>query len=186
MSVCSSLISVWSISPILFEVGIPNLICGYTLGSRSIAYYYWVIVTLASGHNSRKIESEAYLQYYLVGIPNLVCGYTLGSRGVTYCLWVTVTLNSGINSRNIMSLGAFVTLWHISCLFLFIDLTPDEKELLTTIRERKAQLLLEIQVSCTLCYSEVKIISMHHVIHVRSPNRVPTSSGNHGKPGKSL
>ena len=49
----------------LFEVGIPNSICGYTLGSQSVAYYYWVIVTLTSGLNSRKNESEAYLLYYL-------------------------------------------------------------------------------------------------------------------------
>ena len=109
-SVRRTLIHVQSISPILFEVGIPNSMCGYTLGSRSVVYYFRVTVTLTSGLNSRKIMSGAYLQYVEVGIQNLVCGYTLGSRSVANCLVVTVTLISGLNSRKILSLRAFVTL----------------------------------------------------------------------------
>ena len=34
------------ISPIFFEVGIPNLVCGCILGWRSVAYHFWVTVTL--------------------------------------------------------------------------------------------------------------------------------------------
>ena len=34
------------ISPIIFEVGIPNLVCGYILGWRSVAYHFRVNVTL--------------------------------------------------------------------------------------------------------------------------------------------
>ena len=34
------------ISPIFFEVGIPNLVCGCILGWQSVAYHYWVTVTL--------------------------------------------------------------------------------------------------------------------------------------------
>ena len=35
-----------SISPIFFEVGIPNLVCGYIAGWRSVAYHFRVTVTL--------------------------------------------------------------------------------------------------------------------------------------------
>ena len=37
---------VWCISPIFFEVGIPNLVCGCILGWRSVAYHFRVTVTL--------------------------------------------------------------------------------------------------------------------------------------------
>ena len=103
-SVHLSLDRVQSISPILFEVGIPNLRCGYTLGSRSVT------VTSTSDINSRKIVSGTYPILFEVGIPNLVFGYTLGSQSFAYCLQVTVTLTSGLNSRKIVSLEAFVTL----------------------------------------------------------------------------
>ena len=35
-----------SIFPIFFEVGIPNLVCGYILGWQSVAYHFRVTVTL--------------------------------------------------------------------------------------------------------------------------------------------
>ena len=37
-----------SISPIFFEVGFPNLVCGYILGWQSVAYHFRVTVTLTS------------------------------------------------------------------------------------------------------------------------------------------
>ena len=49
-----NLIQVRSISPILFEVEIQSSIYGYTLGSRSVAYYFRAHVTLTSGLKSRK------------------------------------------------------------------------------------------------------------------------------------
>ena len=55
-----------SISLILFEVGISNLVCGCVLGWRSVAYHNWVTVTLnlTSDLVSRNsIESGAYLLY---------------------------------------------------------------------------------------------------------------------------
>ena len=58
-SVCPSLIRVWSISPVLFKVGIPNSMCGYTLGSWSVPYYFRVTVTLTSGLYFRKVVSGA-------------------------------------------------------------------------------------------------------------------------------
>ena len=40
---------------ILLEVGIPNLVCGYILGSPSVVYCFGVTVTLTYGLRSRKI-----------------------------------------------------------------------------------------------------------------------------------
>ena len=34
------------ISPLFFEVGIPNLVCGYILEWQSVAYHFHVTVTL--------------------------------------------------------------------------------------------------------------------------------------------
>ena len=54
-----------SISPVFFEVGIPNLVCGYILGWRSVAYHFQVTMTLTSDLVLRIIVSGAYLLYYL-------------------------------------------------------------------------------------------------------------------------
>ena len=54
-----------SVHYIFFEVGIPNLVCGYILGWRSVAYHFWVTVTLTSDLVFRIIVSGAYLLYYL-------------------------------------------------------------------------------------------------------------------------
>ena len=67
-----------SISPIFFEVGIPNLVCGYILGWGSVAYHFRVTVTLTSDLVFRIIVSGAYLILFEVGISNLVCGCILG------------------------------------------------------------------------------------------------------------
>ena len=55
------------ISPIFFEVGIPNLMRGYILGWRSVAYHFRVTVsmTLTSDLVFIIIMSGAYLLYYL-------------------------------------------------------------------------------------------------------------------------
>ena len=47
-SACPSRFRVRSISPIFFEVGIPNLMCGYILGWHSVTYHFRVTVTLTS------------------------------------------------------------------------------------------------------------------------------------------
>ena len=62
-----SCFQVRSISPIFFEAGIPNLVCGYILGWRSVAYHFRVTVTLTftSDLVFRIIVSRAYLLYYL-------------------------------------------------------------------------------------------------------------------------
>ena len=64
-SVHPSRFCVWSISPIFFEVGIPNLMCGYILGWRSVTYHFPITVTLTSDLVFRIIVSRAYLLYYL-------------------------------------------------------------------------------------------------------------------------
>ena len=65
-SVCPSVpLCVQCISPIFFEVGIPNLLCGCILGWRSVAYRFRVTVTLTSDLVFRIILSGAYLLYYL-------------------------------------------------------------------------------------------------------------------------
>ena len=64
-SVHPSRFRVRSISPKFFEVGIPNLVCGYIFGWRSVAYHFGVTVTLTSDLVLRIIVSGAYLLYYL-------------------------------------------------------------------------------------------------------------------------
>ena len=67
LSVRPSRLRVRSISPIFFDIGILNLVCGYILGWRSVAYHFWVTVTLTltSDLVLRLIVSGAYLLYYL-------------------------------------------------------------------------------------------------------------------------
>ena len=56
-----------SISPIFFEIGIPNLVSGYILGWLSVAYHFRFTLTLTSDLVFRIIVSGAYLLvlYYL-------------------------------------------------------------------------------------------------------------------------
>ena len=51
---------------ILFEVGIPNLLCGYMFVLWSVTHCSRVTVTLTltSGISSREIVSRAYILYY--------------------------------------------------------------------------------------------------------------------------
>ena len=65
------------ISPICFEVGIPNLMCGCILGCRSGAYHFRATVTLTSDLVFRIIVSGAYLILFEEGIQKLVCGCIL-------------------------------------------------------------------------------------------------------------
>ena len=95
------------ISPIFFEVGIPNLMCGCFLGWRSVAYHFRVTVILAltSDLVFKIIVSGAYLLYYL----SLVCWCILKWGSVAYHNRVTVTLNltSDLVSRNCIESGAY-------------------------------------------------------------------------------
>ena len=49
LNLTSDLVSTnWFISPIFFEIGIPNLVCKCILGCLSVTNYFWVTVTLTS------------------------------------------------------------------------------------------------------------------------------------------
>ena len=76
-----------SISLILFEVGISNLVCGCILGWQSVAYHNWVTVTLnlTSDLVSWKLHCVWCISpiFFEIGIPNLVCECILGWRGLT-------------------------------------------------------------------------------------------------------
>ena len=63
------------ISPIFFEVGIPNLVCWCILGWRSVAYHFLVTVNLilTSDLVFRIIVSGAYLFYYLREVSEIWC-----------------------------------------------------------------------------------------------------------------
>ena len=89
-SVSPSRFRVRSISPIFFEVAIPNLVCGCILGWRSVAYpSFWYLWPSFYNNRVRSIS----LILFEVGISNLVRGCILGWRSVAYHNWVTVTLN---------------------------------------------------------------------------------------------
>ena len=51
--------------PILFELGIPNLVCEYILAWRSVSYHFGVTATLTSDLVSWVIVAGAYLLHYL-------------------------------------------------------------------------------------------------------------------------
>ena len=74
---------------LLFEVGIPNLVCECILKWRIVPFHFPVTMTLTSYLVSR-IEITSI--FFEVGIQNLVCGCILGWPSVAYHFWVTLTL----------------------------------------------------------------------------------------------
>ena len=101
------------ISPIFFKVGIPNLVCGCIFRWQSVAYHFWVTVTLTLTSDLVFIVIKCPSVplrvwcispiFFEVGIPNLVCGCIFGWRSVAFHFWVTVTLTSDLVSRIIVS-----------------------------------------------------------------------------------
>ena len=61
-----------AISPIFFEIGIPNLVCKCILGCLSVTNYFWVTVTLTSDlvFKNDCVQSISAILFD-VGIPNL-------------------------------------------------------------------------------------------------------------------
>ena len=59
------LVSRIGITSIFFGVGIPKLVCGCFLGWPSVAYHFWVTVTLTSDLVFRIIIFGAFFLYYL-------------------------------------------------------------------------------------------------------------------------
>ena len=60
------------ISPIFFEIGIPNLVCKCILGYLSVTNHFWVTVTLTSDlvFKNYCVQSISPILFD-VGIPNL-------------------------------------------------------------------------------------------------------------------
>ena len=97
------------ISPIFFEVGIPNLVCGCILRRRSVAYHFRVTVTMTLTSDLVFIVITMSIRpsvrpsvpfrvrcispiFFEIRIPNLMCGCILACQCVAYHFWVTVTL----------------------------------------------------------------------------------------------
>ena len=85
-----------SISLILFEVEISNLVCGCILGWQSVGYHNWVIVTLNLTFDLFSRNWCISSIFFEIGIPNLVLKCILGCRIVTNHFCVTVTLTSDL------------------------------------------------------------------------------------------
>ena len=66
-------LSCLEIFSILFELGIPNLVCGCILGWQSVMYQFCDLDPI-----SAIILSGAYLILFEGGIPNLLYGYIFG------------------------------------------------------------------------------------------------------------
>ena len=75
----------WCISPIVFEIGIPNLVCKCILGCLSVTNHFWVIVTLTSDlvFKNYCVQSISPILFD-VGIPNLGWWFLLGWRSGAY------------------------------------------------------------------------------------------------------
>ena len=82
-------------SPIPFEVGIPNLVFECIFGWRSVTYHFWVtvtwILTCDLVFRINHVKSISLVLFY-IGIPKLVCRCILGWWSVAYHLRFTVTL----------------------------------------------------------------------------------------------
>ena len=75
----------WCISPIFFEIGIPNLVCKCILGCLSVTNHFWVTVTLTSDLVFKNfcVQSISPILFD-VGIPNLGWWFLLGWRSGAY------------------------------------------------------------------------------------------------------
>ena len=75
----------WCISPIFFEIGIPNLVCKCILGCLSVTNYFLVTVTLTSDlvFKNYCVQSISAILFD-VGIPNLGWLFLLGWRSGAY------------------------------------------------------------------------------------------------------
>ena len=114
------------ISPIFFEVGIPNLVCGCILGWRSVAYHFWVTVTLTLASDLvfivikcpsvRPASCPVHISYILWG-RNSKFGLLMHlgmaeCRAYHFLVTVTLTLTSDLVFRIIVS-GAYLILFEV-------------------------------------------------------------------------
>ena len=72
-------------SPIFFEIGIPNLVCKCILGCLSVTNHFWVTVTLTSDLVLKNYCVQSIFPILFdVGIPNLGWWFLLGWRSGAY------------------------------------------------------------------------------------------------------
>ena len=87
---------VLSISSILYDIELTNLICGWIYWPLCATYsflalWHWPLATVLD-----RSSRDNICILYEVEIQNLVCGYILGLLSVTYCFCVTLVLASGL------------------------------------------------------------------------------------------
>ena len=75
----------WCISPIFFEIGIPNLVCKCILGCLSVINNFWVTVTLTSDlvFKNDSVQSISAILFDL-GIPYLGWWFLFGWQSGAY------------------------------------------------------------------------------------------------------
>ena len=81
------IIIVRSISLLLFEIGIPNLVCECILGWLSVLYHLQVTVTLTTDLVLIIIMSGAYLFYYLRYESHIWCVNASWDGGVSCTIY---------------------------------------------------------------------------------------------------
>ena len=132
LNLTSDLVS-WNrcISQIIFEIGIPNLVCKCILGCLSVTNHFWVTVNMTSDlvFKNHCVQSISPILFD-VGIPNLGWWFLLGwwsgayhfeslTSGLISRFFVLYysLLSSNVSYARPIPLGAFVMcLWH----FLFL------------------------------------------------------------------
>ena len=75
----------WCISQIIFEIGIPNLVCKCILECLSVTNHFWVTVNMTSDlvFKNYCVQSISHILFD-VGIPNLGWWFLLGWRSGAY------------------------------------------------------------------------------------------------------
>ena len=94
----------WCISPIFFEIGIPNLVCKCILGCLSVTNHFWV-TDLELWPSFQELLCPEHISY-IIWCRNPKFGVVIPLGMAEWCIpfWVTLTLTltSGLISRFFM------------------------------------------------------------------------------------
>ena len=99
------------ISSILFEVGIPNPVCGYVLGFQRVAYCFQATVTLSYGLSYRKTLQVAHI---LCRNPKYSVTFPHGAVG-----WAAVR-DCGILDHTHLRFDVWIHFCVVKCRILFL------------------------------------------------------------------
>ena len=93
----------------LFEIGIPNLVCVCILGCQSAQYHFRVNLMLTYDLVSRITVAGAYCTYYLMQESQIYCVFSSWHGRVMYTILVyfDLTLTSDLISSFFVS-GAYI------------------------------------------------------------------------------